>query len=308
MEKVTIKDMADSFGVSESDVTEKCGYLINNYNLSYDYIEGEQRDKLIIEIIKRIEQDKQIIGEQKRKDVWQSGWQENLDDFIKSNYDLEVLIPKFIRPNQPVRFKQKYIMPHDSAFELKYYDTYRQWLFKTYFNDVDNCYEFGCGTGFNLIALSKLFPKIKLYGSDFVKSSVDLVNEIARIHKLNMEGYLFDMINPDKNITIKSNSGVFTIGAIEQLGGKFNDFIEYLIQNSPNIIVHTEPTEELYDTNKLEDYLAYKFQHKRGYTSGLLPYLKKLEEDGRIKIEKVKRLYFGSLFMEGYNLIAWRPV
>lgn len=308
MEVVTVKDFAASFDAGESDVFEKCGRLIEKHNLSYKYIEGEQRDKLIIEILEKIGKDTQTIGEPKRKDVWNDGWQENLTEFINSGYDLNALVPKFIRPDQPVRFKQRYILPSDAAFELKFYDVYRQWLFKTYFCGVDNCYEFGCGTGFNLMVLSKLFPNLKLYGSDFVKSSVELVNKIAEIYSLNLEGFIFDMIKPDKNLAIKPNSGVFTIGAVEQLGGKFHDFIEYLIENKPKIVMHTEPAVELYDINKLEDYLAYKFQEKRGYTKGLLSHLEKLEEQGRVKIEKIKRLYFGSLFMEGYNLIVWRPV
>jgi len=308
MEVVSAKDFAISFDVGENDVLEKCGRLIEKHNLSYKYIEGEQRDKLIIEILEKIGKDKQVIGEPKRKDVWNDGWQENLTEFINSGYDLNTLVPKFIRPGQPARFKQRYIQPFDPAFELKFYDVYRQWLFKTYFCDVDNCYEFGCGTGFNLIALSKLFPNIKLYGSDFVESSVKLVNEVSQACSLNLEGFIFDMIKPDKNLVIKPDSGVFTIGAVEQLRGRFHDFIDYLIENKPKVVAHTEPVVELYDISNLEDYLACKFQEKRGYTKGLLPHLKNLQEQGRIKIEKIRRLYFGSLFMEGYNLIVWRPV
>jgi len=305
---VAAKDFAKSFGAGERDVLDKCSQLIGSYNFSYNCIEGEQRDQLIVSILKRIEEDSQIIGEPKRKSVWQNGWQENLNDFIKSGHDLNTLVPKFIRPKQPIRFMQKYILPQAPEFELQFFNVYRQWLFKTYFNDVNNCYEFGCGTGFNLVALAKLYPKMKLYGLDFVKSSYDLVNEIAKAHHLNLSGHLFNMIEPDAHLRIKFNSGVFTIGAIEQLRGKFHDFIEYLIQNKPKVVIFTEPMVELYDIERLEDYLAYKFQEKRGYTRNLLPYLKKLEKQGRVKIEKIQRLYFGSLFMEGYNLIVWRPV
>lgn len=308
MKVVTVKDFARAFGVSETDVIDKCGQLIDSYDFSYDDIKGEQRDRLIVKILKRIEEDTQVIGAPERKNVWHNGWQENLNDFVDSGYDLKALIPKFIRSNQPIRFMQKYILPHASEFELHFFDVYRQWLFKTYFNDVDKCYEFGCGTGFNLVALAELYPKSKLYGLDFVKSSHDLINEIAKAYSLNLKGHLFDMIKPDNNLKIKPNSGVFTIGSIEQLRGKFHDFIEYLIHNSPKVVIFTEPVVELYDVEKLEDYLAYRFQEKRGYTRDLLPYLKKLEDRNRIKLEKIQRLCFGSLFMEGYNLIVWRPV
>ena len=63
-----------------------------------------------------------------------------------------------------------------------------------------------------------------------------------------------------------------------------------------------------HDLENIENYLAYKFQKKRGYSEGLIPYLKDIENAGRIIIDKIKRLHFGSLYMEGYNLIVWRPL
>ncbi|MBU0791698.1 MAG: class I SAM-dependent methyltransferase [Gammaproteobacteria bacterium] len=301
-------DFSDSFDTNENDIHDKCGDLIKYYDLSYTNVIGQQRNDLILKILKRIETDTQRIAEPARKDIWQEGWQENLDAFITSGNDLSMLVPKFIRSEQPVRFKQKYIMPNAPEFELKFFDVFRHWLFKTYFFGVDNVYEFGCGTGFNLVTLAKLFPSIKLYGLDFVQSSCDLVTKIAEKYELNLESYLFDMITPDEQFTLDKNSAVFTIGAIEQLGGQFHAFIGYLMENKPKIVLHCEPVLELYDLDVLEDYLAYKFQKKRGYTIGLLPYLMELEKHRCIKIEKIKRLYFGSLLMEGYNLIVWRPL
>ena len=62
------------------------------------------------------------------------------------------------------------------------------------------------------------------------------------------------------------------------------------------------------DESKLNDYLAIKFQGKRGYSEGLLPLLKRLEKLGKIELIKVKRLFFGSLYMEGYNTFVWKNV
>ena len=69
-----------------------------------------------------------------------------------------------------------------------------------------------------------------------------------------------------------------------------------------------EPTVELYDETNLVDHLAAKFHKKRGYTQGYLPRLKALEAEKKVEILKVKRTYFGSLFMEGFSFIIWRPV
>ena len=60
--------------------------------------------------------------------------------------------------------------------------------------------------------------------------------------------------------------------------------------------------------SKLNDYLAIKFQGNRGYSAGLLPLLERLEKQGKIELLKVKRLFFGSLYMEGYNTFVWKKV
>ena len=122
-----------------------------------------------------------------------------------------------------------------------------------------------------------------------------------------MTGHLFDMRSPDEKLEIANNSAVVTIGTIEQLAGDFEAFLQFLLKRSPALCIHVEPTIELYDEDSLVDYLAVKFHRKRGYTQGFLPRLQQLQNQGKIEILKVKRLFFGSLFMEGYSLIIWKP-
>ena len=307
MPAVTAEDFAQSFGTTADDVREKCSDLIAGTNFSYSVIEGAERDALILRILKRIDEDKQVIGTAERQKVWDKGWEENLNEFTSSNYDLNTLVPKFIRHGQPVRFNAQYIQPSNPTFELDYFSVFRQWLFKTYFAYIHHIYEFGCGTGFNLVSLAQLYPEKRLFGLDFVPSSVELVNNIAENHRFNMSGHFFDMKSPDGSFTLDQNSAILTIGSVEQLASEFEAFICYLMQQPSTIVVHVEPAIELYDENNLVDYLAIKFQGKRGYTRNLLPYLKEMEKKKEIEILKIKRLYFGSLFMEGYNLIVWTP-
>lgn len=305
---LTANDLAQCFGTTEEDIQIKCGELIAQYDLSYHVVLGLRCDALIVDILERIDADTQRIAAPERTEVWNNGWDENLQAFIDSGFDLGALTPKFIRPGQIVRLNGMYVQPIDPNFELHFFEIYRQWLFKTYANDATCVYEFGSGTGFNLVALAKLYPHLKLYGSDFVQSSCDLINKIAEAYKLNLTGYRFDMITPDYTRQFEESAVVFTIGAIEQLGGKFQSFIDYLLANN-NLkrVVHVEPMIEVYETNRLFDYLAYKFHKKRGYTIGLLPYLQQLEQLDLIKIDKLKRINCGSLYMEGYNLLVWRP-
>ena len=303
----SLKDFAESFGVGKNKITGECLKLIKKCDFSYRKLSGKERDDVVIEILNKIANDQQKIGSPERRAVWHKGWQENLNEFVQSGCDLEKLTPKFIRKNQPIRLKGDYVIARNPQFELDYLSVFRLWLFQEYFKNFDNIYEFGCGTGFNLVALSELFPDKSLIGLDFVNSSVELVNKIANSHGIRMRGLLFYMLKPDMNLTIEKNSLIFTFGVIEQLAGRFEKFLQFVLKKSPKLCVHIEPIFELYDPNTLPDYLAIKFHQKRGYSTGFLPRLKQLEKSGKLKILKVKRLFFGSIFMEGYSLIIWKP-
>ena len=308
MNNVGVAEFALHFGVEPKSFSEDCIALISSMDFRYTNIEGQELESLRLSILKRIDEDRQIIGAKDRTEVWSKGWQENLDEFLASKGSLESLVPKFIRPDQPARLNGKFIMPYDSQFELNFNKVWRHWVFEEYFSDVDNIFEFGCGTGINLVAASKMFPNKKLYGSDFVKSAVNLVNAIAKKYNIELKGEFFNMLEPRADYKIPGSSGVFTFGALEQLASEIEPMINYLLASSPDIVVHSEPAIELYDESKLNDYLAIKFQGNRGYSTGLHPLLQRLEKQGKIELLKVKRLFFGSLYMEGYNMFVWKKV
>jgi len=305
--ELTLDDFARSFGTNIEDIPSDCRKLITETDFKYRLLVGKERDKVMLDVIKKIESDQQIVGAEERQGVWAKGWAENLEDFIKSGYDLTKLIPKFIRPNHVIRLNRNYIIPTNPNFELDYFSVFRLWLFKKYLKEFESIYEFGCGTGFTLTVLAQLYPEKKLYGLDFVTSSVDLVNKIGEVYGWKMKGHFFDMLSPDENFKIKDNSAVFTIDTIEQLASNFEAFLQFLLKHSFALCIHVEPIIELYDENNLIDYLAMKFHRKRGYSKNFLTRLRKLETQNRIEIVKVKRLFFGSLYHEGYSYIVWKP-
>lgn len=305
--EVTLEDFACSFGTTAEDIPGDCRDIIVRTDFHYQLINGAERDNLMLDILKKIDCDQQIIGAPERQEIWQRGWEENLQEFMRNSYDLSKLVPKFIRQGQVVRFNQNYIMPSNPNFELDYFSVFRLWLFRKYLKDSPTIYEFGCGSGFNLAALAQLYPDKQLHGLDFVPSSVYLVNKLGKAYGWKMTGHLFDMLCPDKDLKLDANSAIFTIGAIEQLAGKFEALLDFLRLQSPALCLHVEPLIELYDENNPVDSLAMKFHRKRGYTENFLTRLRELETQNRIEILKVKRLFFGSLYMEGYSYIVWRP-
>ena len=65
---------------------------------------------------------------------------------------------------------------------------------------------------------------------------------------------------------------------------------------------------ELYDYKNLPDYLGIKFQSKREYSPGSIEKVQQLEKKKKANIIKIKKVEFGSLMIEGYNLLVWEPI
>lgn len=265
-------------------------------------IEGAELAMLMEEIRARIESDTQVVGAPERTDVWDKGWRDALLRFRATHAERE-LIPAFIRPGRPVRYLQEFYDTTKAPYwELDRIREVQRGILATKLSGAKSIHEFGCGTGFNLVALAKLMPGIEMVGYDFSPAAVSLVNEVGKELRLNLKSQHFDMKYPFG--ALPEGSGVFTFGAIEQLSGKFHTFVEWLVAQKPMVVVHIEPTLELYDPANEVDSTAIEFHRKRGYTFGFLPHL---EQHEAIEVLEVERLGFGSMMMEGYNLIMWRP-
>lgn len=307
---IDTKLLSKLFNTNKNEINKFCNKLYKN-KIRYYELPREERDSIIIKILNRIKQDSQIIASKGRKKKWYDGWKENLDLF-KKNSDDKFLLPKFYtaRENKYFRLGGEIVRVEDNHFEVKMVNIFRNWYFRKYLGNrnIKNIYEFGAGTGHNLIELAKIFPNKKLYGSDFVASAVKLLKIVSKKHNINLKSFLFDMKSPNKKIKIHNGSAIYTSGALEQLSGKIEGFISYILKQKPEVVIHCEPAENFYNQNRLIDYLGFSFQNKRKYTNNLYAHLLKLEKKKKIKILKTLKSPFGSLMLEGYNLIVWKCI
>ena len=81
-----------------------------------------------------------------------------------------------------------------------------------------------------------------------------------------------------------------------------------MLRFRPALCVHVEPIVEWYDARTPFDEAARAFHKARGYWEGFPWRLHLLDQAGRIEILKQKRSGFGSLYLEGYSQIVWRPL
>jgi hypothetical protein len=305
--KIMGTDFAELFGTSGSDFSPKILRLIRHLNFRYRNLTQKERTEFYRKVLAALASNTFKPSGRSRYADWQRGWAENLKDFKKSKYDLNRLIPKYIRRRRPVRLFGDAVMPVNPKFELDFYTVYRTWLFEKYLPRAKAVYEFGCGTGYNLVIAAKMYPKTPFYGLDWARSSVSLINQIARAHRLKLEGIRFDMFGPDLRLPIQDKSVFITFNSLEQLGTNFKKLVDFFIKKKPMLCVHAEPFYELYRRDRLLDVLAANYHEKRNYLRGYLDYLRQLQASRRIKIIKIHRVCFGSVFHEGYSLCVWKP-
>jgi hypothetical protein len=301
-----LDDIARLFGTSPEHIPDACREMISANDFTYNVLDGKEHQVVIEEATAVLGTQLEVAGAH-RQARWEEGWSENLSDFIDSGYDLKTLMPKFMHPGEVMRLEGQYIRPVDERFEMNLNAVLHHWIFNNWFSSLENIYEFGCGTGHNLVTLAELFPDKNLHGLDWAEASQGIIKLIAEKYGYEISGSKFNLLEPDNKYRVEPGSGVFTTGALEQIGDSFRPFLEYLLDQSPEICIHLETTRELYDLNNPFDLVAARYVEVRGYLNGYLTRLRELEKEGRVEIEQAHRV-FGSRYHDGYTLVVWRPV
>lgn len=306
--KLELADFATLFATEPGKISQPLREKIAIGNFRYLPLTGAWRDQVLIDVLKRIDSGTLSLAGEEGKGRWEKGWGENRDAFIQSGFDLEQLVPKYIRPRIPVRLNQQYVLPADAEFELRWYEIFRTWFLENHLGPFDAVFEFGCGSGFNVGATARMFPGKKVTGLDWAKASSEILAAMAKHYRWDIAGRVFDFFNPDHSVDVPSNSAFFTIGALEQTGERWESFLDFVLSKKPKCVFHIEPIYEWYSEDDLVDYAARRFHYVRNYWRGYIDRVEELAKAGRAEILKRKRSNFGSLFIEGYSQFFWRPL
>lgn len=281
---------------------------IKKYNFKYTEISSEERDCLLRKIISTLLADFIVFAGQHRHKQWEKGWAENLNEMAKKDH-IKAVSPHYFGKYDILRINQKFIRPQSNNFERNSLAIILDWLADKYMRNAEAIYEFGCGTGHHLLNVRQVNTRADLWGLDWVKSSQKIIKKLSEtLPDKKLFARQFDFFHPDKNFKLDKDSIIYTVAALEQTGNRFEKFINYLLKNKPKLCIHIEPVAELLDENNLLDYLSIEYFKKRKYLTGFLDKLRQLEKKGKIKIIKAQRSYIGSLYIDGYSVIIWKPL
>lgn len=303
-QSITLQELEKTWGFNASSLFIQ---RFNSTDLRYRVLSDSETHYMILQIIRALEEAIEVVGPH-RKLVWERGWAENLQEFHNTKL-IQSLTPKYFNKFPIIRWKQQFIEPNSGSMEQDALSLIIHWLIEEYANGCSGIYEFGCGTGSNLVKIRDFKPDVELWGLDWVQSSQELIRLIAKnTMDSNLHCANFNYFEPDKKFIIKDNSAVLTVASLEQTGGNFSEFIDYLLAQGPKVVIHIEPMWDSLNPENLPDYLSIKYMKKRNYLNGLKHYISELERNNQINIMVNKRSYLGSFYVDGYSVLVWEPV
>jgi hypothetical protein len=242
--------------------------------------------------------------------VWERGWGEASRKLSAATLTLEALRPQYFHEDVPCRLNGELVRPESPGFEYWLGVGLRALIFRRYLPGWSRIVELGCGTGLNLLLLSRLFRAAELIGSDWVAPSLAILDQMSRETGRRIEGRLFNMLTLEgwDGPELDRTTALLTVHALEQLGTGWDRLLGFMLERRPGICVHVEPLYELYDPELPLDALARRYHVKRNYLRGYLPRIQALAAEGKAEITALHRVPFGGLYHEAYSVLVWRPL
>ena len=128
---ITAQDFAVAF---QDNLSEFVKEKIKNFNFSARRVSAQDRDKILLKIIKTLLDPQVIKSGKHRQEQWEKGWAENLEAYKKQNE--ESIIPRYFGKHDVVRWKQQFINPISTNFEYNMLAVIQYWLFDRYLRFV----------------------------------------------------------------------------------------------------------------------------------------------------------------------------
>lgn len=301
-------DFAAAFGIDVAQLHPEILHDIQSHDFTYQELSPQEREETILSILQHLNSDKPTVVGEHRAHIWESCWSDNLAKYTSDVSEKKNLTPDFIKSNRNIRYNKNYIKPISATFEKDVLKTVVKHLFYHYMVNYSTIYEFGCGSGDNLASIAETGVEKILIGMDWSASSNKLLNTIGQIKNCKLKGERFDFYHPNHDYELVENSAVFTVAALEQIGDDHTQLMQYFLSQKARVFVHLEPIIDFYDEGNLIDYLAILYHKKRNYLDKYLSALRAFEQLGIIKIQHAKRMQFGSLYHEAYNIIVWEII
>lgn len=171
--------------------------------------------------------------------------------------------------------------------------------------------ELGCGAGRNLFALALASTQRwnKLRGYELSATGIEVSQAVIDHFKLDSikVGRINLLDTKSDGFYHLDGSTVFTFYCLEQLPTYVEQVIRNLVDAGVKRVIHIEPTLELFSALSLKYLATITYVWRQDYLSNLVTVVRKLEQEGLIKIIEVCRLNFAPTIRNDPTLVVWEP-
>lgn len=302
-------DFARMFKIDASEIPKLAKERLSSYDLTVRLANKTEFAEYVLNFLKLIDETRTYRSKEENLATFERGWTENLLKLKGAGPEsLEAALkPGYFRGSKFFRYNTELVVTDNLQLEYELFVIARLCLTYTYLRSSTVVYELGCGSCANLLLLSKILPDAELVGLDWTKASSEIAGELKRKTARPISGHVFDLMEPDKSLTLPEGTALISIHAFEQLGGSFGPALDFILASKPSIVVQYEPVLEFYNGNNLLDYLSLSYCVKRNYLNGYYSKLLRLEKDRRIEILAAYRPYLGGVLHES-SVLVWKPL
>ena len=297
--KLTKDEVLNHFNILYDDLPKSIQLQLDKFfPIQYNELNSEQYNEyyeLCLEMLnKKLEVD------------WQDDWFSVLQNLRTNNDNVKSIIrPKWFRKNAFVNIQNCLSLTETPYLDWEYQLITRQMLFYTHLKDIDNICEFGSGSGTNFYLINQILQDKNFILSDISVTSLKIIQELKR--KLNRNNLTYSNIDIEQDIDLElpDNTAEITTSVLGQIGDNYNNFINFILKEKPQIVINVEPIVELLDSKSGFDNVMNLYCEKRKYLTGYLTELEKLEKQKKIKIIMKKRTMVSGTFIEN-SVLIWK--
>ena len=185
---------------------------------------------------------------------------------------------------------------------LIYEDTLRPYL------DGASCLvELGAGYGSKIFNLSDKpdFLDLPLYAGEYTKTGCDLISLIGKmLNKRVTVGHCDFRKLKLENMTIPEGAVIFTSYAVHYVPELQNDFVNFIANLKPKVVVHFEPCFEHHSNSSLHGLMCKRYAELNDYTRNLMSVLVAGKETLGISVKTQPNVIGGNPFLP-MSIIEW---
>ena len=176
-----------------------------------------------------------------------------------------------------------------------------------YINQASCLVELGAGFGSKILNLSQFneFNELPLYAAEYTKNGCELISILSKtINKKVGIGQCDFRKLEISGIEIPKNAIIFTSYSVHYVPHLSNDFIKFLSNLNPLVVIHFEPCYEHYSVKTLHGLLCRRYIESNDYNRNIISVIDSAKNDKKISV-KMKNNIIGSNPFLPISVIEW---